>query len=149
MCRASQIESRWIANHNIPCKHHETMGMFVDVDHVTTVIDETGKNWGTFYTDSLKDAVQKLPVFVPGQDVPSPSEAAVARSKAFSRVRMAGEDLSESLGALADYVRDADVTEVASLQQMAKMVSDNVEKLVNLKDGQLMKQLQSIRASKN
>ena len=121
------------------------MGMFVDVDHVTTAIDETGKNWGIAKTDALKDAVQKLPVFVPGHR----TEANAARQLAFDRVRHDAEQLDESLDELARWMKDAEPDDIVELQRMAKVVSKKVNDIVGLRADHLRKQYNSIMASKN
>lgn len=117
------------------------MGRLVDLANVMLALDSACTvRFGAHVTQVMQNAVR---------DLPSPSEATTARRTAINRVMNHADDLTSSLDEVQKWAEGADVTEIVSLQQMAKLVSDKVELLANAKDNLLMKQLQSIRASRN
>ena len=97
--------------------------------------------WGLACTDAVQAAVRSLP-----RDGRQPSQIKAA---AFRDVFAQIEDLIESMDKLAKWMRDAETDDIVELQRVAKRVSEKVRNLVGLKGDHLMKQYNSITASRN
>ena len=123
------------------------MGRLVDLTNVMWAIDSaTTLRYGASCRETVQDAVRDVPS---PPFVPSPSEAASQKRAAFNGVFAQGQALTESLEKLAKWMEDAETDDIVELQRIAKRVSEKVNQVVGLKENRLMKQLQSIRASKN
>lgn len=116
------------------------MNQSVSLQHVLSMVEKTcSKQWGVACTDAVQTAIRSLPR----------TESCIHKHEVFQSVTVQIEHLVQCLNEQASSMKDAEIDDIVALQRSARLLTDQVEKLANLKDNHLMKQLQSIRVFKS